>query len=386
MTTIKRKYDELKIDGPPLFKQGCIPTDFKSPQKTTSNVFDGASSYLSGAQPSSSTPSTTGDVNNNSNVSPHQYHHYGPPLIDPSTTALLIVDVQPEYWSECPPVRRDFPNFPTKISNLLTHCRSNNTKRIIWVRADYSYEHSPWLHQFARLHNGSIPPIVRPSSKWENFAQPLDDEMVITKTSWSSTSGGTGLLETLKHDGIDTVLVCGLITSVCVQHSAFGVFEAGYRTILVTDACADRGRARHEAALALYGDYMYELRSVDSLKVELEKKMKKQSAEVKSEDVEEKEKGDDMMTTKKHKNGKKKKIGDDNNNIMSSSLMQGVSVSLPFQKDCGGGISREKMMIKSESNDSLTSATSYDDSVSSIDDDDAAIVTAATVGGTVVNE
>jgi nicotinamidase-related amidase len=383
MTSIKRKYDELKIDGPPLFKQGCIPTDFKSPQKTTSNVFDGASSSLSGAQPSSSSLSTA-DVNN-SNVSPHQNHHYGPPLIDPSTTALLIVDVQPEYWSECPPVRRDFPNFPTKISNLLTHCRSNNTKRIIWVRADYSYEHSPWLHQFARLHNGSIPPIVRPSSKWENFAQPLDDEMVITKTSWSSTSGGTGLLETLKHDGIDTVLVCGLITSVCVQHSAFGVFEAGYRTILVTDACADRGRARHEAALALYGDYMYELRSVDSLKVELEKKMKK-SAEVKSEDVEEKEKGDDMMMMKKHKNGKKKKLVDDSN-IMSSSLMQGVSVSLPFQKDCGGGISREKMMIKSESNDSLTSATSYDDSVSSIDDDDdAAIVTAATVGGTVVNE
>lgn len=208
--------------------------------------------------------------------------------------------------------------------------------------------------------------------------------MVITKTSWSSTSGGTGLLETLKHDGIDTVLVCGLITSVCVQHSAFGVFEAGYRTILVTDACADRGRARHEAALALYGDYMYELRSVDSLKVELEKK--KKSVEMMKEDVE--VKGDDMMTMKKHKNGKeKKKIGDDNNNIMSSSIMQGVSVSLPFQKDCGGGISREKMMIKSESNDSLTSATSYDDSVSSIDDDDdAAIVAATTVGGTVVNE
>ena len=331
------------------------------------------------------TNSTTGDVNN-SNVSPHQYHHYDSPLIDPSKTALLIVDVQPEYWSECPAVRRDFPNFPTNISNLLTHCRSNNTKRIIWVRADYSYEHSPWLHQFARLHNGSIPPIVRPSSKWENFAQPMDDEMVITKTSWSSTSGGTGLLETLKHDGIDTVLVCGLITSVCVQHSAFGVFEAGYRTILATDACADRGRARHEAALTLYGDYMYEMRSVNSLKVELEKK--KKSAEVK-EDVEEKENGGGVMVVmKKHKNGKKKKkMGDDNNNIMSSSIMQGVSVSLPFQKDCGGGISREKMMIKSESNDSLTSATSYDDSVSSIDDDDdAAIVAAATVGGTVMNE
>merc|ERR1712014_202145 len=39
----------------------------------------------------------------------------------------------------------------------------------------------------------------------------------------------------------------------------------GYRTLLVTDACADRGKARHGAALALYGDYMYELVTSEDL-------------------------------------------------------------------------------------------------------------------------
>ena len=34
---------------------------------------------------------------------------------------------------------------------------------------------------------------------------------------------------------------------------------------MVTDACGDRGRARHDAALALYGDYMYELVTADDL-------------------------------------------------------------------------------------------------------------------------
>ena len=187
--------------------------------------------------------------------------------------------------------------------------------------------------------------------------------MVITKTSWSSTSGGTGLLDTLKQDGIDTVLVCGLITSVCVQHSAFGVFEAGYRTILVTDACADRGRERHEAALALYGDYMYELRSVESLKVELEEQEQKKGVGKKQ----------------KHK----KNDGTTNNKEVMSSIMKGVSVSLPFHKDGAGNVGRrdKKMMIKSESNDSLTSATSYDDSVSSIEDHGV-----AAVGGAVADE
>ena len=72
-------------------------------------------------------------------------------------------------------------------------------------------------------------------------------------------------MDILRASAIDTVLVCGLITSVCVQHSAFGVFEAGYRTLLVEDACGDRGRARHEAALALYGGYMYELITSEEL-------------------------------------------------------------------------------------------------------------------------
>eukprot|EP00980_Cylindrotheca_fusiformis_P029264 scaffold22779_cov137-Cylindrotheca_fusiformis.AAC.6 len=223
----KRKYEELKIKGPPLYNQGNVSN------------FDGSK------------------MTNASEPLP----------LDASRTALLIVDVQPEYWSECPAVRKDFDHFPSKISSLIGNCRTQGAK-CIWVRADYAYDRSPWLQQFSRLHQGRIPPVVKPNSKWESFAEPSEGELIITKNSWSSTTH-TGLVDTLNRAGIDTVLVCGLITSVCVQHSAFGVFEAGFRTILVTDACADRGKARHEAALALYGDYMYELRTVKSVRKEL---------------------------------------------------------------------------------------------------------------------
>lgn len=224
MQNRKRSYSELKITGPPLYNQGEV------------SIEDDCSQPM------------------------------GLPL-DAGRTALLIVDVQPEYWSECPAVRKDFPHFPERMARLVQHCRSQDTK-CIWVRADYSYDKSPWLQQFTRLHKGRIPPIVKPSSKWEEFAEPAAGEYVLNKTSWSSTTD-TGLLTHLKESGIDTVLVCGLITSVCVQHSAFGIFEAGFRTCLVTDACADRGKSRHEAALALYGGYMYELHTVKSVEDEL---------------------------------------------------------------------------------------------------------------------
>ncbi|KAL7572217.1 hypothetical protein ACA910_011748 [Epithemia clementina (nom. ined.)] len=231
-----KSYSELKITGPPLYNQGVV---------------------------------TESDRSQYSQLLETTKKNADRMLLDSNRTALLIVDVQPEYWSECPAVRQDFPHFPQRLSALLEHCRAQHLEKCIWVRADYSsYEKSPWLAQFARLHQGRIPPIVKPSSKWESFAEPQPGEVVMTKTSWSSTSD-TDLIDILRASNIDTVLVCGLITSVCVQHSAFGIFEAGFRTLLVTDCCADRGKARHEAALALYGDYMYELCTVASIQHEL---------------------------------------------------------------------------------------------------------------------
>jgi nicotinamidase-related amidase len=192
-----------------------------------------------------------------------------PPVLEPEKTALLIVDVQPEYWSQCDAVRQDFPTFPERMAATIATARAAGVARILWVRADYRYSHSPWLKQFARIHGKNkknfrteVPceNLENPSEfDWEPFATPnvhSPHEIILPKTSWSSTSN-TRLMEILETSNIDTVLVCGLITSVCVQHSAFGVFEAGYRTLLVHDACADRGRARHDAALALYADYMY---------------------------------------------------------------------------------------------------------------------------------
>ena len=195
-----------------------------------------------------------------------------PPVLQPLTTALLIVDVQPEYWSDCEAVRKDFDEFPDRLASTIHTARLAGVAQILWVRADYRYSHSPWLKQFARIHGKNkknfrteVPcDLESKHFQWEKFATPLPNETVLPKTSWSSTSN-TALMDILQASNIDTVLVCGLITSVCVQHSAFGVFEAGYRTLLVQDACADRGRARHEAALALYADYMYTTVTSDQL-------------------------------------------------------------------------------------------------------------------------
>jgi hypothetical protein len=88
------------------------------------------------------------------------------------TTALLVVDVQPEYWTNCPAARQDFPEFPSRLASTIETCQQRNTK-IIWVRADYRYSRSPWLIQFERIHKGSDIPALLPCDpikecKWEN--------------------------------------------------------------------------------------------------------------------------------------------------------------------------------------------------------------------------
>ena len=97
------------------------------------------------------------------------------------STALLIVDVQPEYWSACPAVRKDFPNFEENLARTIAIARKQRAK-IIWVRADYRKQHSPWLAQFERLSRGKRPDTqfelpCEPDSvefAWEDFATPGD--------------------------------------------------------------------------------------------------------------------------------------------------------------------------------------------------------------------
>jgi nicotinamidase-related amidase len=271
-------YDELKIRDGPLYSLSapdrnesneCLLEYEKQQQllqqarQQTEEVGDNSNNNNNSSPPSTGLSPTTSTSQLEDYFAPHK-----PSPLKAEKTALLIVDVQPEYWSNCPAVRKDFAEFPQRLASTIDICRKRRAK-IIWVRADYRYSHSPWLLQFERIRGprnlGEVPCDPNsPEFNWEEFATPQGGEVIIAKSSWSSTSN-TALMDILRVAGIENVLVCGLITSVCVQHSAFGIFEAGYRTLLVTDACADRGKARHEAALALYGDYMYELITSEDL-------------------------------------------------------------------------------------------------------------------------
>ena len=50
---------------------------------------------------------------------------------------------------------------------------------------------------------------------------------------------------------MDTVIVVGIATDVCLLKTALDAFELGYQVIVPQDACASLSMERHEAALKI---------------------------------------------------------------------------------------------------------------------------------------
>jgi nicotinamidase-related amidase len=79
---------------------------------------------------------------------------------------------------------------------------------------------------------------------------PLDDEIVIDKPGkgafYATTFG-----DVLRKHGIDTLLVCGVTTEVCVNTTVREANDRGYRCVVLADCCASYFPEFHEAGLKM---------------------------------------------------------------------------------------------------------------------------------------
>jgi len=79
---------------------------------------------------------------------------------------------------------------------------------------------------------------------------PLDDEIVIDKPGkgafYATTFG-----DVLRKHGIDTLLVCGVTTDVCVNTTVREANDRGYRCVVLADCCASYFPEFHEAGLKM---------------------------------------------------------------------------------------------------------------------------------------
>jgi nicotinamidase-related amidase len=192
--------------------------------------------------------------------------------IAPERSALIVVDVQ-RYF-----VRRDYPYgkwiaqfneaaaqdyFDRVESTVLPNIqRLQEAFRTLQAQVVYTEfgsiaQDGRDMPGWARQHNdqarsvvGSAvyPPFSDASCRVDDSVAPQAGELVVQKST-SGPVNSTKLDHTLRSLGIDTVVVTGLVTDVCVAQTAREFGDRDFQSLVVEDACATLGETHHRAAL-----------------------------------------------------------------------------------------------------------------------------------------
>ncbi|MBT5458259.1 MAG: cysteine hydrolase [Rhodospirillaceae bacterium] len=177
--------------------------------------------------------------------------------LEAGKTALVIVDMQNFYMKEgatsyCPHAQAVVPNV-----NRLADAVRRFGSPVIWLRNIANAENfKTWSHHYERMTQARIDIRKRELAKdgegfryWHEMDVRETDRKV-EKARYSAFIPGTSNLERILSEyGVDTLILCGVATNVCVESTARDAMMLNYRTLIVEDACAANSIDAHETSL-----------------------------------------------------------------------------------------------------------------------------------------
>mmetsp|Transcript_458 Transcript_458/g.936 ORF Transcript_458/g.936 Transcript_458/m.936 type:complete len:688 (+) Transcript_458:98-2161(+) len=211
---------------------------------------------------------------------------------DPSTAALLVVDIQnycchrhgglfraqaSQSLSEMGQVSglstEDWEYFWTRLdavvlpnlNHLQDACRTRKLEVIFTVMASLTEDGRE------RSLDYKISGFHIPKSSWDaqvvEQVRPKGDEMVLPKTS-SNVFVSTNIDYILRNLGVKHLMIAGGLTDQCVESAVRDACDLGYLVTLVTDACITHSSSRHINSLRTIKGYCRQ-RTTDELIKEL---------------------------------------------------------------------------------------------------------------------
>ncbi|WP_347561249.1 cysteine hydrolase family protein [Senegalia massiliensis] len=211
--------------------------------------------------------------------------------INPQKTALLIVDMQNHF------VRTDFGEaldykadgewerwlpFYTRLHDivipntqkLIESLRKNKIEvthgRIASLKKDGS---DRCLVQRKPGWNDILLPVNSENAQIIDELKPLDDEIVVNKTT-DSVVAGTNYTSLIRNMGIETIIVTGIVTDQCVASTVRDLADEGFEVIVVEDCCAAADHRLHENELEIMNVIYCSIMNTDEVIDLVEKSLK----------------------------------------------------------------------------------------------------------------
>ena len=167
--------------------------------------------------------------------------------IDSQRTGLVIIDLQKGIAG----MGRNLEPYSAeevigKASELADACRKNNIP-VFLVHINPAKE--------TRLNPPADNPMLSTSTElphdWAELVSELGrqaGDVIITKHHWGAFYG-TDLDMQLRRRGIDTIILCGIATSIGVESTARFAYEYGYKQIFAEDAMTAMSTEEHEMSV-----------------------------------------------------------------------------------------------------------------------------------------
>ncbi|MFH1829824.1 MAG: isochorismatase family cysteine hydrolase [Pseudomonadota bacterium] len=166
--------------------------------------------------------------------------------LDLTKSALIVIDMQRYFLEEGADAYLDPPKSLLPNVIKLIEAFRKMYRPIVFSRHAHKRTDPPG--QMSKWWDNKLPWDDEEQSKLVDEIKPAAGEIFITKTRYSLFEGNE-LDARLKGDGINTTVICGVMTNLCVETTARHAFMKDLQPVVVEDACASNSAEFHNAAI-----------------------------------------------------------------------------------------------------------------------------------------
>lgn len=194
--------------------------------------------------------------------------------LDPETTALLVIDIQNTYL-EVPEDPAEAQRWEPFLERMKTTVIPNTADLVSWARnkglevifariaCQKANGRDRSLSQKKPGFNYLLLPKDRSDSQIVPELEPVNDEIVVTKTTDSALTG-TNLRLMLSNMRIRDVIVAGIFTDQCVSSTVRSLCDESFEVLVVEDCCAAATETLHRHELEIINMiYCHVVKSAD---------------------------------------------------------------------------------------------------------------------------